>query len=233
MKMLVHSSIRRFGGVSGGRFFCKCGSVLRWGAQQQQQQQHVAQSILAWSMGGQEVKCGGAVLVNDASVTLPMLKSLWSKAHPRVAADGGFSVLVGACGRDVTIPQFLRPAWVVGDMDSVACSIPGFEAHATSAITTTSAAVERYVAELTCGDTNVVHLPDQNSNDLQKALPYAVVVPGDPSLDLRALHIIGGLSLARLDHSFANLLIMSSTTVRCAALWHRNGCVLLLRTFGA
>jgi len=88
-------------------------------------------------------------------------------AEPLFAADGGANHL-GRIG--------LRPAAVVGDLDSIT---PGIRAW--------------------LGEERMVHRPDQDRTDLDKALVYAL-----DELGLERLTILGATG-GRLDHAVGNL----------------------------
>jgi thiamine pyrophosphokinase len=109
-----------------------------------------------------------AVLVaNGPVVWTEALAALAEAADPLLAADGGANHL-GRIG--------LRPAAVIGDLDSIT---PGIRAWV--------------------GEERMVHRPDQDRPDLEKALDYAL-----DELGLSPLTVIGAGG-GRLDHAVVNL----------------------------
>ena len=95
------------------------------------------------------------------------LSALAARAEPLLAADGGANHL-GRIG--------LRPAAVVGDLDSIT---PGIRAF--------------------IGEERMIHRPDQDRTDLDKALAYVF-----DELDLEELTVLGATG-GRLDHAVGNL----------------------------
>lgn len=95
------------------------------------------------------------------------LSALAAAAEPLLAADGGANRL-GRIG--------LRPAAVVGDLDSITSGIRAF-----------------------VGEDRMVHRPDQDRTDLDKALEYAF-----HELGLDRLTVLGATG-GRLDHASGNL----------------------------
>jgi thiamine pyrophosphokinase len=95
------------------------------------------------------------------------LSALAAAADPLLAADGGANHL-GRIG--------LRPAAVVGDLDSITSGIRAF-----------------------VGENRMVHRPDQDRTDLDKALEYAF-----HELGLDRLTVLGATG-GRLDHASGNL----------------------------
>jgi len=95
------------------------------------------------------------------------LASMAAVATPLLAADGGADQL-GRIG--------LRPAAVIGDLDSIT---PGIRAW--------------------LGEDRMVHRPDQNRTDLDKALDFAF-----DELGLDRLTVLGATG-GRLDHAAGNL----------------------------
>lgn len=110
------------------------------------------------------------------------LASLAAAASPLFAADGGANRL-GRIG--------LRPAVVVGDLDSIT---PGIRAW--------------------LGEERMVHRPDQNRTDLDKALVYAL-----DELDLDHLTVLGATG-GRLDHTAGNLGLLARRSL-CERLIYR------------
>jgi thiamine pyrophosphokinase len=109
-----------------------------------------------------------AVLVANGPVRWTgQLASLAAAAEPLLAADGGANQL-GRIG--------LRPAAVIGDLDSIR---PGIRAFV--------------------GESRMVHRPDQEKPDLEKALEYAF-----DELGLGRLIVLGATG-GRLDHALVNL----------------------------
>ena len=110
----------------------------------------------------------GPVLVANGPVRwTPALAALAAAAEPLLAADGGANQL-GLLG--------LKPAAVIGDLDSMS---PGIRAFV--------------------GEERVVDRPDQDRPDLDKALAYALDELGLPSLTVL------GAGGGRLDHAVVNL----------------------------
>jgi len=95
------------------------------------------------------------------------LNALAAAAEPLLAADGGANHL-GRIG--------LRPAAVVGDLDSITSGVRAF-----------------------VGENRMVHRPDQDRTDLDKALEYAF-----HELGLDRLTVLGATG-GRLDHASGNL----------------------------
>ena len=95
------------------------------------------------------------------------LASLAAAAEPLLAADGGANHL-GRIG--------LRPAAVVGDLDSITSGIRAW-----------------------LGEERMIDRPDQNRTDLDKALTYAL-----DELSLDRLTVLGATG-GRLDHAVGNL----------------------------
>jgi thiamine pyrophosphokinase len=111
---------------------------------------------------------GGALLVAGAPFRwTSRLASLAAGADPLLAADAGANHLARIG---------LRPAAVVGDLDSIFAS-----------------------TRIWLGENRVVHRPDQNRTDLDKALEYAFDEIG--VTQLKVLAALGG----RTDHDLANL----------------------------
>lgn len=109
-----------------------------------------------------------AVLVANGPVHwTERLAALAAAAEPLLAADGGANQL-GRIG--------LKPAAVVGDLDSIS---PGIRAFV--------------------GEDRLVHRPDQERPDLEKALEYAF-----DELGLSRLTVLGATG-GRLDHALVNL----------------------------
>ena len=109
-----------------------------------------------------------ALLVANGPVRwAPELASLAAAATPLLAADGGANHL-GRIG--------LRPAAVIGDLDSIA---PGIRTW--------------------LGEERMIHRPDQDRTDLDKALVYAL-----DELGLGRLTVLGATG-GRLDHAVGNL----------------------------
>jgi thiamine pyrophosphokinase len=115
----------------------------------------------------------GAVLVANGPIRWTReLASLAATAKPLLAADGGANAL-GRIG--------LRPAAVIGDLDSIT---PGIRAFV--------------------GEDRLLERPDQDRTDLDKALEHAF---SDLGLDrLTVLGATGG----RLDHAVANLGLLAA-----------------------
>jgi thiamine pyrophosphokinase len=97
----------------------------------------------------------------------PKLADMAAAAETLVAADGGANHLARLG---------LRPAAVVGDLDSI------------------SAATRAWL-----GEDRMVHRPDQDRSDLDKALEYTFEETG--ATDLVVLAAVGG----RIDHDLGNL----------------------------
>jgi thiamine pyrophosphokinase len=109
-----------------------------------------------------------AVLVANGPVRwTERLAALAAAAEPLLAADGGANQL-GRVG--------LRPAAVIGDLDSIRSGIRAW-----------------------VGENRLVHRPDQNRTDLDKALEYAF-----DELGLESLVVLGAVG-GRVDHAVANL----------------------------
>lgn len=110
----------------------------------------------------------GPVLVANGPVRwTPALAALAAAAEPLLAADGGANQL-GLLG--------LRPAAVIGDLDSMS---PGIRALV--------------------GEDRIVDRPSQDRPDLEKALAYAL-----DELELASLTVLGAGG-GRLDHAVVNL----------------------------
>ena len=111
---------------------------------------------------------GGALLVANAPLKWnPRLARLATSARPLLAADGGANHLARLG---------LRPAAVIGDLDSI------------------SPETRKWL-----GEDCLVKRPDQNRTDLEKALEY-----GFDELGIKHLTVLAALG-GRIDHDLGNL----------------------------
>jgi thiamine pyrophosphokinase len=110
------------------------------------------------------------VVANGDTPSLALMRELAARAALVVAADGGADRAL-ACG--------IRPAFVVGDLDSVTAA-----------------------ARAELGGAAFVSAPDPDSTDLQKAVQFAVD-RGATSIDIVCA---GG---GRIDHELANLSLLT------------------------
>jgi len=99
----------------------------------------------------------------------------WTRPLAALAEEAD-PLLAADGGADHLARLGLRPQWVIGDLDSI------------------SASTRRWL-----GEDNLVHRPNQERSDLDKALAFAL-----DELGLERLTVLGALD-GRIDHQVANL----------------------------
>ena len=121
-------------------------------------------------------KCTRILIIANGQInSAKLLNAFARRADCIIAADGGSLI----CYRKQIYPHF-----IVGDLDSVD---------------------ENVLDYFRTRDTEIIHIPDQNRHDLDKALGFAL------TLKPAVIDVLGAFG-KRLDHSLANLVFIQSQT---------------------
>ena len=161
--------------------------------------------------------CDDAAVLLDTPVSDAVMNAVWDRCSQRMACDGAALRVIGGGSYHSPTSQTL-PTHIIGDMDTLQRSldIDPVDMH-------------EWV-EKTCGSATSCHWDkSQEENDCVKALTYLRTHATWYSATRTLVHLIGGISTTRLDHTIGNILALQAVPGR-AMLWYSNGITMLLRT---